>query len=221
MTSPRKWPTTVAQTRPILAWSGIDAPTYRSQHFERDLARVLAKQDGPYTRVSVACFCPEFPDVPFCSDPGRAFQSLSDSRWFLCAFFAAQLADQATHFVTGRVTQNRAGTYGQLILVGLLGSGQFVMDPTFLLLVLALYEPRDVGVLVGGLKDLVAAEFDELHDRDAAQKIVAAAAASLEFMPDSLRAFLPYGDDYKWQPDGGIVRALRQAAAEGLSRTAV
>ncbi len=94
------------------------------------------------------------------------------------------------------------------------------MHPAFLLLVLALYEPRDVEALVGGLKDLVAAEFDELRDRDSAQRIVAAAAASLAFMPDSLRAFVPYGDDYKWQPDNRLVHALRQAAHEGLSRTA-
>src|SRR5690349_10987173 len=93
----------VARTRPTLAWSGIDALTYRSKHFERDLARILAGDDGLYTRVSVASFCPDFPDVPLYADPGRAFQSLGDSRWFLCAFFAAQLADQARHSVTGQV----------------------------------------------------------------------------------------------------------------------
>jgi hypothetical protein len=95
------------------------------------------------------------------------------------------------------------------------------MAPAFLLLVLALYESGNVDVLVAGIRDLVAAEFDELRHHQAAQRIFAAAAGSLVFMPDSLRAFVPHRDDYHWQPDSYVVHALRQAAQEGLSRTAV
>lgn len=208
--------------RPFLSASGISARAYRDCCFERDLAVVLAAESGPRTRVSVASFCPDFPAVAMYAGPGRAFHSLPDSCWFLCAFFAAQLADQATHSVVGRVTRDRAGTGGNLVLVGLLASYWDVMEPAFLLLTLALYDaPFSVVDIVDGIKELISIEFAELRSHPSASRILAAARTSLVHIPDSLRAFVPHGEAYKWQPDAALVEALRTGAFEALSRPAV
>jgi hypothetical protein len=212
----------MTRTRPTLTSSGIDARTYHASCFERDLADVVAKDGAPYTRLSVASFCPDFPEVPIYADPGCAFRALHDSCWFLCALFAAQLADQATHCVTGAVGRDRAGTHGALVLVGLLGSYWHVMDPAFLLLALALYDPPvPIETLREGIRALVSKEFEALRSHPSSSQIVHAARASLAYLPESLRAFVPDGDAYTWQPDRALADVLRTVSLEALARTAV
>lgn len=211
----------MTRMRPALTASGIDARSYRA-YFERDLAQVVAAEGGPYARISVASFCPDFPDVAIYAGPGHAFHSLADSCWFLCAFFATQLADQAAHSVLGKVERNRAGTQGNLVLVGLLGSYWQVIEPAFLLLALGLYDlPVPVGTITDGIRTLVAAEFDEFRSDSDGSRILAAATASLTHIPASLRAFVSHGDAYEWQPDSVLVDAFRKSALAGLPRPAV
>jgi hypothetical protein len=207
--------------RPTLAFSGVSAREYRDASFERDVARVQAGDGHRYPRVSVASFCPDFPDVPMYSEPGRSFQALRDSYWFLCAFFAAQLLDQASHHTTGSV-RHRAGTDGIPVLAGLLGSYWDVIEPGFLLLVLGLYEPPlPVKAVADAVGDLVSAEFAVLRSHAGYAQIIGAAEKSFVAAPSSLRAFVPHGDAYKWQPAPDVVRTLRASALRALNPTAV
>lgn len=152
------------------------------------------------------------------AEPAAAFHSLPNSRWFLCSFFAAQLRDQASHFVTRQIPKGRGITGPNIVLVGLLASFWNVVDPAFLLLVLSLYrtDMSDAGV-AQSLADLVAAEFSgNEFDAQTEEQIRDAARASLTYAPDSLRAFVPHGDEYEYQPDESRVTHFRHAAISAL-----
>lgn len=205
---------------PVLSASGMGALDYHRSTFDRDLVAVMTGRSETHTRLSVASFCPDSPRVPIYEEPARSFRSLDDSCWFLCAFFASQLRDQAEHFVSGTVTASLTGAQRGVVLVGLLGSYWNVIDPGFLLLVLALHRlPMSLEAVSAGLEDLVATEFAEARLRAVAFGAAhGAAAAAMKRLPESLRAFVPHGDAYRWKPDPGVAEALRCAVERGLQR---
>src|SRR6185437_15366664 len=127
-----------SQSTPTI--STRDALEYHRISFDSDLRRVIGGDTAMWTRLSIASFCPGSPTrVPMYSQPARAFELLEDQCWFLCSLFSAQLVDQASHSATGTVRPVRAGTRGEIRLVGLLGSYWQTMHPAYLLLVLSLY----------------------------------------------------------------------------------
>lgn len=205
---------------PVLSASGVSAMDYHRTVFDRDLSVVMAGESALHAHLSIASFCPDLPQALHVREQARAFRSLHDTCWFLCAFFASQLRDQAEHFASGTVTAIRAGTSGSVVLAGLLGSSYQVMDPGFLLLVLALHRlPLSVEAVSAGLEDLVAAEFAQARTRCSAFEAAQIAAASaIKRLPESLGAFVPHGDAYPWQPDPLVAEVLRCAAERGLQR---
>lgn len=151
------------------------------------------------------------------SEPAEAFKVLEDQRWFLCSLFVSQLVDQASHFVTGSVRQARAGTHGEVRLVGLLGSYYETMHPAFLLLVMALYRWNEwqLEKVVSAIRSALTAEIRYLHATvDERNRIVAELGRAMapDCIPASLRAFVPGGDGYRWKPDFEVVERLRMAA---------
>jgi len=126
--------------RPRLRTSKRNALEYHINAFDDDLRHAIGGASANWTDLSIASFCPgKPPTVPMYSEPANAFRSLDDQRWFLCSLFASQLVGQACHCVTASVRQMRAGTLGQVRLVGLLGSYYNTMHPSYLLLLLGLY----------------------------------------------------------------------------------
>ena len=206
--------------RPSLTVSGVHPAEYYRAAFDRDLRRVIAGTGHPWVRLSVASFCPDWPEVPMYADPAAAFHRLDDSLWFLCGLFVSQLMDQAEHVTMGCVSSVRAGTNGKIVLVGLLGSYWNVMPPTFLLLVASLYRhPVATKVVAAAIANMLRAEIAGLRvgaDRRDALLSAARSAVQVAAMPDSLRAFVPGGDHYRWQPDPNVVETLRHSVARVL-----
>jgi len=205
--------------RPHLRTSKRDALEYHVDAFDDDLRHVIGGASANWTDLSIASFCPGNPPaVPRYSEPANVFSSLGDQRWFLCSLFASQLVDQACHCVTGSMRQMRAGTLGQVRLVGLLGSYCDTMHPSYLLLLLGLYrlpmyhEER----VANGIQAALTAELRYMHaTADERSRILAGLqrAISVDATPTSLRAFLPNGDDNKWKPNFEVVEKSRAAAA--------
>jgi len=96
--------------------------------------------------------------------------------------------------------------FGEVRLVGLLGSYYDTMHPSFLLLVLGLHRWSDRGEekVANGIKSALTAEIRYLHGTvDERRRIIAelGRAMAVDAVPTSLRAFVPNGDDYGWKPD--------------------
>jgi hypothetical protein len=210
-----RWP----DFRPHLRTSKRDALEYHINAFDDDLRLVIGGASANWTDLSIASFCPdEPPAVPMYSEPANAFRSLGDQHWFLCSLFASQLVDQACHCVTGSVHQMRAGTLGQIRLVGVLGSYYDTMHPSFLLLLLGLYRlsMRDEERVANGIKAALTAELRYMRaTADERSRILAELrhAISVNSTPTSLRVFLSNGDDNKWKPNFEVVEKLRESAA--------
>ena len=208
-----------------LSASGIGPLEYHRTVYDRDLQRVTAGTNDRHFRLSVASFCPDWPDVPIYAEPARAFHSLGDSLWFLCSFFVTQLVDQASHSSLGFVSKRRAESQGQIVLVGLLGSYWNVMTPAFLLLVMSLYgRPVEDDIVVRGLELVLRSELADCPSRpESRAAVLATASAALQpwAVPNSLRAFVPHGDGYRLQPDLAFVEHLRQRVAQVLVEAAV
>jgi len=213
--------------RPHLSSTKRDALNYHINHFDDDLRLVMRGSTSQWTSLSIASFCPSRPPtVPMYSEPAEAFRALEDQQWFLCSLFVSQLVDQASHCVTGSVRQTRAGTLGEVRLVGLLGSYYDTMHPSFLLLVLGLHRWSDRGEekVANGIKSALTAEIRYLHGTmDERNRILAelGRAMAVDAVPTSLRAFVPRGDDYRWKPDFEVLERLRVAAANVIEQAMV
>jgi hypothetical protein len=202
-----------------LRTSKRDALDYHVNAFDDDLRLVIGGASPNWINLSIASFCPgDPPAVPMYSEPANAFSLLDNQRWFLCSLFASQLVDQACHCVTGSVRQMRAGTLGQVRLVGLLGGYYNAVHPSFLLLLLGLYRlhMHEEERVANGIRAALAIELRYMHaTADERRRILAELrrAIAVASTPTSLRAFLPNGDDNKLKPNLDVVEKLRVAAA--------
>ena len=112
----------------------------------------------------------------------------------------------------------RAGTLGQIRLVGVLGSYYNTMHPSFLLLLLGLYRlpMHDEERVANGIRAALAIELRYMHaTADERSRILSELrqAIAVASTPTSLRAFLPNGDDNKLKPNFEVVEKLRAAAS--------
>jgi hypothetical protein len=205
--------------RPRLRTSKRDALDYHVNAFDDDLRLVIGGASPNWINLSIASFCPgDPPAVPMYSEPANAFSLLDNQRWFLCSLFASQLVDQASHHVTGSVRQMRAGTLGQIRLVGLLGGYYNAVHPSFLLLLLGLYRlhMHEEERVANGIRAALSIELRYMHaTADERSRIFSQLrrAIAVASTPTSLRAFLPNGDDNKLKPNFDVVEKLRVAAA--------
>jgi hypothetical protein len=194
-----------------LAISEQRAVPYFRNAFADDLKLVTeaATNAEHPTSLSVASFCPDFPKDPMFSEPARRFAGLREQRWFLSSLFVSQLACQASH------SPGKSYYYGPpTVLVGLLSSAHSIVHPAFLLLVLALYREPVQSIETGsGLSAILAAQLQDLREASEAGNLAVFramhAALEDEQMPTSLRAFVPYGDEYRYTPDQHALHAWR------------
>ena len=112
----------------------------------------------------------------------------------------------------------RAGTLGQVRLVGLLGSYYNTMHPSFLLLLLGLYRlpMHEEERVTNGIRAALSIELRYMQaTADERSRIFSELrqAIAVASTPTSLRAFLPNGDDNKLKPNFDVVEKLRVAAA--------
>ena len=220
---PKQSRRTTLPRRPALAATDIEPSEYRVALFEADLEAIIVSPQGPFLRLSVSSFCPDYPSADLYKSIGDRFHQLNDSCWFLLCLFSLQLLNQASHFATGRVITWRCHSARNAVLVGLLQSYWNIVDPGFLLLVLSLYDlPFSQERLAEGVRRIVKGECDDSMravTTGEADRVRAAALGALapDAMPTSLRAFVPHGDRYRWPIDAGLVDILRAAAIDGLS----
>jgi hypothetical protein len=202
--------------KPTLSATTLEPLEYLRTAFDRDLERVTTGTSHRHVRLSVASFCPDWPKVPMYAEPARVFHGSDDSLWFLCSLFSTQLVDQASHYVDGVVRSTRAGTRGEIVIVGVLGSYWNVVSPAFLLLVLSLYRRpvRDEGVAEALATLLRATLADFPFNQTSRNAVLGAARDSVTVLavPDSIRGFVPHGDGYPHQPDHAFVEMLRHSA---------
>lgn len=212
--------------RPILSASGLTALEYHHRSFERNLGELTAGSTGRHFPLSISSFCPDWPKGPSTyAEPAEAFHRLDDMLWFLCSFFASQLVDQASHSSLGFVPKQRANSQGQIVLVGLHGSYWNVMTPAYLLLVISLYRrPVSDHEVADGVSAVLQSELKDLELEPKTRAAVldnALAALQSQAIPDSLRAFVPRGDQYWLQPDRVFVELVRQSAEGAVVAAAV
>lgn len=196
------------------------AVDYFQESFARDLALVAGDvPDSEPARLSVASFVPNYPKDTIYCDPACRFATLAEQRWFLASFFVGQLLSQASHFA--RTPVSVPGP--PVVLVGLLSSYWSIVHPGFLLLVLGMYQEAALDPdLHTGLGDLLRLHLSLLPNPDVAtgfQDTMLAAMADGE-MPDSLRAFVPRGDAYRYRPDVAAVLRWRNAVLAALAARA-
>jgi hypothetical protein len=194
-----------------------DPVEYFHAQFVTDLDTVIGDRPemGP-ARLSVASFCPDYPQADSFSGPARRFAQLDDQSNFLVSFFVTQLVSQASY---SRKLPFYVGT--PTVLVGLLGSYNSVMHPGFLLLVLALF--REAVEAVDTTQGIVAVLRN--HICTARPKLVSdwqsineamCDAMTEEQTPRSLSPFVPNGDSYHFSPDLQTIDVWRNAVAETL-----
>jgi hypothetical protein len=198
-----------------------DALDYHRISFDSDLRRVIGGDTATWTRLSIVSFCPGNPPrVPMYSEPARAFELLEDKCWFLCSLFSAQLVDQASHSATGTVRKVRAGTRGEIRLVGLLGSYWQTMHPAYVLLVLSLIRlPVSDDAIVYGIQRTLITELESLvatpEERDRIYNEIYNAMKPLE-IPNSLHAFVSDNSGRRHEPDMKVVERLRAATVSAV-----
>jgi hypothetical protein len=188
--------------------SGSDPVRYFRTAFVNDLALVTAAADRMEpARLSVASFCPSYPEVALYSGPAQAFARLQEQRWFLACLLVTQLASQASY-------SKRATYYfgSPAVLVGLLSSYWNIVHPGFLLLVLALYrEAVEATDTATGLQAILRFQIGEIQTSDhlASRSVLGAMRAGLHErdVPTSLGPFVP--DDFQFWPDPSTVREWR------------
>ena len=188
-----------------LRTTDADPVQYFRNEFSADLRRVgEAGIDLRPSRLSVASFCPDYPQAQWYSGPAQAFGQLGEQRWFLGSLFASQLASQAGY---SRRVEYYFGPPS--ILVGLLSSYWNIVHPGFLLLVLALYrEAVAAADTTVGLGRILRAQVDEVRateHRDGSWMLHAMAAGiGQSQIPTTLAPFVP--GDFRLQHEVGAVQ---------------
>jgi hypothetical protein len=203
-----------------LRTTDVDPVRYFRTGFAADL-RLVGEAGGDFqpARLSVASFCPDYPQVAWYSGPAQAFAQLAEQRWFLGSFFVSQLASQASHSMG---VQYYFGPPS--ILVGLLSSYWNIVHPGFLLLALGLYrEAAAAPNTTVGLERLLQAQIEELRATQHLESTVIGNAMATGMgesqIPNTLGPFVP--GDFRFRHDPDVVqewqtclrRLLRAAAA--------
>ncbi len=208
--------------RPRLCATSIDPLVYLDERFPADLAFVVQPSEKAYPRLSVSSFCPDWPKGDIYTSPGHAFATLNDSLWFLSALFVKQALGKHQQLPAEAAFAHARTNAQHIVLVGTLGSYWDEMSPALLLLVIALYDlPVPLGTVSRGMCMMLEAEATDLRPTPSGNAPALSSTRRMltkQHMPDSLRAFVPHGDRYAWQPNREVVRELRNDLLVTLDR---
>lgn len=177
-------------------------------------------------RLSICSFIPDYPDVAFFRDAAIEIGRLEQKEAFAASVFWEALADQATYSVRRRDLEDHGWPSPVAKLVGMLATAGSNIHPGFLLIALSLAPDRDLERVRGLLRSVGSAVLYRLRATVSLQPaaVVDRMRDGLEdhMFPDSIRAYVPYGDRYRYTPDwsavrewAGVARATIDAARRG------
>lgn len=191
---------------------------YYPSLYARDLVRVLPNP-GDDRAISICSFLPDCPRGPFFREPARQIRLLRQRDAFVVSAFWEILADQAAYFTLGRDLTRFADPILAPKLNGLLSTANSNIHPAFLLIAMSFgretadgvaLDVRGVGTsFLGRLRESTGTEFEVLTKE-------MSRALLEDRRPDSIRAFVPFGDEYRLKPNLDFVAKWADAARETL-----
>jgi hypothetical protein len=196
---------------------------YYREGFRADLDAVMALGRWGRGELSVVHLVPARAFDERFRNQEYLLADVSDERSFLLCVFLEVLIDQALYTVTGRDLASTTGrTWWGVKLTGFLGSGSHYMHPAFALLALSLRLPRSVerrnevvSRITVALRALTAEALWQLGEQVPSKarlvhRCMSEGLAPTE-LPQSLRAFVPWGDSYPIKPDLAAVAEWAEA----------
>lgn len=197
---------------PGLTSEPVALAEYWSDQFKRDLRTVSPTPEyGRPADLSVNSFCPDVVAGAMYAQPAARFQQLPNQKAFLASFFVQQCLAQGTHFTGVPLLWDGHS----VVLVGVLAGFGSIQSPAFLLLVLGLYEAAVADKELGTEIATLLRSQPEIQ-RSARLREALHNEFNHQF-PDSLRAFVPYGDNYRFRWDREAVGRWRETVLAALA----
>lgn len=195
---------------------------YSAGHFDRDLSHVCEPCGGE--RICICSFLPDYPLVPFIAEPARRIKRLEARYEFVSTLLWNVLLDQAAYSAEHRDLASRRIGLGSPKLVGVLATFNANVHPAHLLIALS-FDPPEEQVKVDFALSAIGREWLP----GAASKLGSSWPSILARMesafapgatPDTIRAYVPNGDEYYRQPNWQVVDAWNAVVRQTLGECA-
>jgi hypothetical protein len=175
---------------------------------------------GHASSISICSFLPDYPDSPFFAIPAQRIRALQDRDQFVVAVFWEVLADQAVHSISDRdLAQFDPPIYSPK-LKGLLSTAKSNVHPAYLLIALSFLRETDrfvrehIMTIGSSVLAMLQNPTGPLFERICSSM---SEALPLHHRPDSIRAYVPHGDNYRLQPNLAFVDVWASTARDTLA----
>jgi hypothetical protein len=192
---------------------------YTDGQFHRDLFHILQPCGG--RSISICSFLPDYPLVPFIVEPAQRIQRLQTRYDFVAALFWNVLLDQAAYSVEHQDLASRNIGFQSPKLVGLLATFLTNLHPSHLLIALSFDAADDRAVLPTALtrigREMLGKAVPKLGRSWSGILPRMQNAFVVGATPNTIRAYVPHGDEYHRRPDWHAVATWNDRVRETLT----